>query len=66
MSRAYLGDGLYVRDEGYMITLSTERHDGEHFVCLEPEVLSEFIRFLEQSRGLKITVTRIESKDKSY
>jgi hypothetical protein len=36
----YLGDGLYASFDGYMITLRAPRENGDHFVCLEPEVLA--------------------------
>lgn len=54
----YLGDGLYAKDEGFMVTLYTERENGRHFVALEDEVLSAFFRFLERTREIKITVTK--------
>jgi hypothetical protein len=46
--RTYLGDGLYAHDDGFMIWLE---------VALEPETLTAFMKFLERSRRLKITVT---------
>ena len=43
--KTYLGDGLYASFDGGMITLSTEREAGKHWVCLEPEVFEELIQF---------------------
>ncbi len=54
----YLGDGLYARDDGYSFWLRAPRFEGDHEVALEPDVMQEFLRFVERSRGLKITVTK--------
>lgn len=44
MSEEYLGDGLYASFDGYMVTLRAPRENGDHYVCLEPEVLVAFMR----------------------
>lgn len=62
MKHAYIGDGLYASDDGFMLTLRTERTNGEHWVGLEPEVLESLFRFVERTRGLRITVERCEPK----
>jgi hypothetical protein len=62
MKETYLGDGLYARDDGFMFWLRAPRPEGDHEVALEGPVLSEFIRFVEKSRGLKITVDRADPK----
>lgn len=54
----YLGDGLYASDNGFMMTLRAPRLGGDHWVGLESEVISALITFIEQSRGVKITVGR--------
>lgn len=54
----YLGDGLYASDDGFMFWLRAPRAGGDHEVALESEVLESFIRFIERSRGLKITIER--------
>jgi len=46
----YLGDGLYVRHDGWQVILTAPRDGGAHFVCLEPEVLAAFERWLKQVR----------------
>lgn len=56
----YLGDGLYVEDDGYMIRLWAKRDGITHWVGLEDEVIEALFRFLERSRKLKITATRHE------
>lgn len=42
----YLGDGLYVVFDGFMVTLRAPREHGDHWVALEPEVLRNFLTFL--------------------
>lgn len=44
----YLGDGLYVRFDGYHFILSTERENGVHWVGLEPPVFDAFIEYRKQ------------------
>lgn len=56
----YLGDGLHVRDACMQFELSTERENGENIVYLDNSVLDAFFRFIEKSRGVKITVTQME------
>lgn len=58
--RVYLGDGLYAEDDGFMFTLTAPRDNEDHYVALEPDVLDTFLRFIEKSRGLVITVERSE------
>lgn len=58
--KAYLGDGLYVSDDVYMLVLRAPREDGEHWVGLEPEVLDALLRFIESSRGVKITIENLK------
>jgi hypothetical protein len=44
----YLGDGLYAQFDGFMVTLSAPREFGEHYVCLEPEVLRRFNKWIAE------------------
>ena len=46
----YLGDGLYARADGHMITLYADRDETRHWVGLEPGVLEAFLRFVEARR----------------
>lgn len=50
MNELYLGDGLYVRYDGYTFWLRAPREDGDHFVGLEPEILASFLKFVEQQK----------------
>lgn len=43
----YLGDGVYVRFDGYQIWVAANHHTNE-VVALEPEVLNRLIRFADR------------------
>lgn len=58
IKKIYLGDGIYWEDTGDMITLSTQRESQKHFVCLENDVLLNFIKTLQLSRNVSIKITR--------
>lgn len=60
--RVYLGDGLYAHHDGYQVILSTERQHGQHYVGLEPSVLSSFFSFLEWHYNGKITFVKNEDE----
>lgn len=47
MKEQYLGDGLYASFDGWMITLRAPREHGDHFVCLEPTIYRELLKFVE-------------------
>jgi|GraSoiStandDraft_47_1057283.scaffolds.fasta_scaffold3251776_1 hypothetical protein len=34
----YIGDGVYVRFDGYQLLLRTPRENGDHVIALEPAV----------------------------
>ena len=53
----YLGDGLYVEDDGESIRLWTDRRDGRHEVYLNLEVMEAFFRFVQRSRNVTINIT---------
>jgi hypothetical protein len=42
----YLGDGLYVSFDGFAFTLRAPREHGDHYVVLEPNMIEDFIRFV--------------------
>lgn len=46
----YLGDGLYVSFDGFMVKLRAPRSDGDHEVYLEPSVLQAFLDYLKEKR----------------
>lgn len=52
----YLGDSVYALDDGYHVVLSA--NDGDETIYLEERVVDAFLRFLEKSRGVEITVKK--------
>jgi hypothetical protein len=50
----YLGDGLYASFDGFMVTLRAPREHVDHWVGLEPEILVEFLKFLEQHGAMNV------------
>lgn len=46
----YLGDGLYVRFDGYQLWLRAPREGGDHEVALEPPVWAALERYVKQLR----------------
>lgn len=44
----YIGDGLYANNDGFAVTLYTERGNGRHYVVLEPEVIESFLQYLRE------------------
>jgi hypothetical protein len=44
----YLGDGLYGSFDGDQVRLRAPRHDGDHWVALEPQVMIAFQRYLAE------------------
>lgn len=49
-TEAYIGDGLYASFDGYSFWLRAQRDGGDHEVALEPDVLAEFLAFIEAVR----------------
>lgn len=43
----YLGDGLYASFDGCGINLRAPRHDGDHWVYLEPETYNSLLKFVD-------------------
>lgn len=46
----YLGDGLYVRFDGFSFILRAPRARGNHYVAMEPSVLLEFEQFVKRTK----------------
>jgi hypothetical protein len=60
-NKAYLGDGVYVQNDGYSVLLTTENGIEEtNIVYLEPEVLLAFVRYLSRKMPETWTVLRKE------
>jgi hypothetical protein len=50
----YLGDGVYVRFDGFQLILRAIGATHEHFVVLEPEVFLTLINWIRQHPELEI------------
>ena len=60
----YLGDGLYVRDEGFQVCLfATDGLDILDEVYLDASVLQGFMKWLSRARHLKIEVTKLAPEE---
>ncbi len=57
--KEYLGDGLYVYDEGFQIELSAMQANGVNAVYLDDTVLDALFRFIEKKRSVKISITHV-------
>jgi len=54
MNKMYLGDGLYVENDGYHFRLFTERETGVvHEVFLDSQVLTNFLRYIQITKEKK-------------
>lgn len=61
MKWEYLHDGVYIADDGFHLILATGSHDNpDNTVYLDGSCLEGLLKFLERSRGLKITVEKAE------
>lgn len=60
----YLGDGLYVKFDGYMVKLlANSPKMPTDTVCMEPEVLNAFLSYVE---ALKAFIAQINSKGEPH
>lgn len=61
----YLGDGLYVKFDGYHIVLRAPRHGGiDHFVALEPSVVKAFDEYRERlNEAIKLYIKLRDEKN---
>lgn len=48
LTETYLGDGLFACFDGVQVTLRAQRRGGDRFVRLEPDVITELLRFLSK------------------
>lgn len=53
---SYLGDGLYVSHDGFQYWLIANDPLSDQRVALEPGVLSAFLRYIEVTANVMITV----------
>jgi len=58
--KIYLGDGLYAHFDGFQFWLTAPREGGDHEVALDSQTLEAFLKFVEKSWGVKITVEKVK------
>ena len=44
--KVYIGDGVYARWDGMSVLLETERHNGTHYIYLEPHHVENIMKLL--------------------
>lgn len=65
MKKTYLGDSVYAVDDGFHVVLTTDNGLGpSNEIYLESNVIINLIMFIEESRGLKITVKRVAQDER--
>lgn len=57
-NETYLGDGVYAEYDGFHVTLKGNAYFQDNVIYLDANALSEFLRYLERVKGVKITVER--------
>jgi hypothetical protein len=50
-NETYIGDGVYVRFDGYQLWLRTPRQNGDHEIALEPAVYFALRDFAQKIWG---------------
>jgi hypothetical protein len=58
--KTYIGDGVYVEDEGTQFKLYTEDGAGNvrNVIYLENSAVTSFLKFVEKTRDVTISVDR--------
>ena len=63
-NKSYLGDSVYISDEGFQFRLTTE--DGVRIsneIFLDDQVLLSFIKYIERMRHVKIVVESLPHEE---
>ena len=63
MSKQYIGDGVYVSDDGFQILLETERENGTDKIYLEPQVFEGLCQYVARIWGVDIIVKELPKDD---
>ena len=49
LEKDYIGDSVYIEDNGYGVTLTTENGLGaSNIIVMEPEVIQAFLRYIKK------------------
>jgi len=49
---SYLGDGVYIHDEGYELVLAVNHHENK-VITLEPSVIEALVRYAKRAEFIK-------------
>lgn len=61
-AKTYLGDGAHAEFDGFAWTVSAERSNGLNYVVLGDSELRSFIKFVEETANVKITIERVDDE----
>lgn len=59
IKETYLGDGVYVSDDGVQFRLRTNRGERDHIIYLSGSELQTFFDFIEAKRAVKVTLEAV-------
>ena len=61
--KAYLGDGVYADDDGYMLHLYLDNGNRKtDEIFLEDDVFAAMLRFVEKTRNVKIDIHPLDKE----
>jgi len=46
--KQYLGDGVYISNDGWHVSIETERENGTNIIYLEPSLIAELVRYADR------------------
>jgi len=52
LAPSYLGDGVYVHDEGHGLNIAVNRHENK-VVFLEPSILNSLVEYAQRAKMIK-------------
>lgn len=60
-NKEYLGDGVYISDDGFQFRITTENGVSvQNEVFMEPLVVESLIKYIAKARNLNIKATKLE------
>jgi hypothetical protein len=59
VQKMYIGDSVYVSDDGYQLCLTTENGSGpSNTIFMEDQVFKSLLLYVGRQRGVKITIEK--------
>ncbi len=56
-NRTYIGDGVYISNDGWHVILDTERENGTNQIYLEPELITRLLAYA-MNRGMQFEIPK--------